>query len=186
MARNKARGTVPFLSSLQAQLGCQLCIWVGYISPGVASPWIFTGGACGLGQTSCQPCCTGQGELPPRSLPYIHGILPSGALAQEVAVVGLPHRPPDNGISWADPCLRGSCTELGSPGPRGGQVDMYLVSGLGPKAPPKTLVGDAAAWDAQARRRTQREEEALDPTSAAAQLRQLHDPLPPVLPSPAR
>ncbi|XP_013002788.1 UV-stimulated scaffold protein A isoform X2 [Cavia porcellus] len=58
--------------------------------------------------------------------------------------------------------------------------------GLGPKAPPKTLVGDAAAWDAQARRRTQREEEALDPTSAAAQLRQLHDPLPPVLPSPAR
>ncbi|XP_013362259.1 PREDICTED: UV-stimulated scaffold protein A isoform X2 [Chinchilla lanigera] len=54
--------------------------------------------------------------------------------------------------------------------------------GLEPKAPPKTLEQDAAAWGAQARR-TWREEEASDPTSAAAQLCRLQDRLAPAPPS---
>ncbi|KAM6150458.1 UV-stimulated scaffold protein A isoform 1-T2 [Erethizon dorsatum] len=58
--------------------------------------------------------------------------------------------------------------------------------GLEPKAPPQTLEKDTAAWGAQARRRTRKEEEASDPTSAAAQLCRVQDRLPPAPPSPAR
>ncbi|XP_021116093.1 UV-stimulated scaffold protein A isoform X3 [Heterocephalus glaber] len=58
--------------------------------------------------------------------------------------------------------------------------------GLETKAPLQTLEQDAAARGAQARRKTHREEEASDPTSAAAQLCWLQDRLPPALPSPAR
>ncbi|XP_047423135.1 UV-stimulated scaffold protein A isoform X4 [Sciurus carolinensis] len=57
--------------------------------------------------------------------------------------------------------------------------------GLEPKAPLQTVEKDAAAQDLQARMRmrTRRDEEASDPTSAAAQLWRLQDHLPPVLPS---
>ncbi|XP_015337353.1 UV-stimulated scaffold protein A isoform X3 [Marmota marmota marmota] len=58
--------------------------------------------------------------------------------------------------------------------------------GLEPKAPLQALEKDAAAQGSQARKRTRRDEEASDPTSAAAQLWRPHDCLPPVLPSSVR
>ncbi|KAG3277078.1 UV stimulated scaffold protein A, transcript variant X2 [Ictidomys tridecemlineatus] len=58
--------------------------------------------------------------------------------------------------------------------------------GLEPKAPLQALEKDAAAQGSQARKRTRRDEEASDPTSAAAQLWQPQDCLPPVLPSSVR
>ncbi|XP_040148786.2 UV-stimulated scaffold protein A isoform X3 [Ictidomys tridecemlineatus] len=60
------------------------------------------------------------------------------------------------------------------------------LSGLEPKAPLQALEKDAAAQGSQARKRTRRDEEASDPTSAAAQLWQPQDCLPPVLPSSVR
>uniref|UniRef100_A0A8C9URJ4 UV-stimulated scaffold protein A n=1 Tax=Spermophilus dauricus TaxID=99837 RepID=A0A8C9URJ4_SPEDA len=47
--------------------------------------------------------------------------------------------------------------------------------GLEPQAPPQALEKDAAAQGSQARKRTRRDEEASDPTSAAAQLWRPHD-----------
>ncbi|XP_051021193.1 UV-stimulated scaffold protein A [Acomys russatus] len=58
--------------------------------------------------------------------------------------------------------------------------------GLEPKAPLKTLVKGTAVCSRQERTRMRREEEASDPTSAAAQLLRLQDNLPPSSPSSTR